>query len=117
MTICQRMFKLLDDKGKSAYGLCKKIGVGTGVMTGWKKRNTDPPAKFLKPISDYLEISIEYLCTGEETESNDFTLTDGEKRVIEKYRQLDEDGMDVVRGILIQEQRRVNSLKKAKNRE
>ena len=67
MTICERMFALLDEKGLTANGLCKELGIGTGQTTNWKQRGTDPPAKYIAPICKYLDCSVEYLLTGQET--------------------------------------------------
>ena len=66
MTICERMFDILDKKGLSANGLCKAIGVETGQTSNWKRRGTDPPAKYIANICKYLDVPIEYLLTGEE---------------------------------------------------
>lgn len=66
MTICERMFTILEEKNLTAYGLCQAIGVGTSTTTTWKKRNTDPPAKHICDICEYLGCSLEYLLTGEE---------------------------------------------------
>lgn len=66
MTICERMFQELERKNLTAYGLCQAIGVGTSTTTTWKTRNTDPPAKHICSICEYLGCSIEYLLTGQE---------------------------------------------------
>lgn len=66
MTICERMFAELDKKGLTAYGICQAIGVNTSTTSNWKLRNTDPPAKYIAPICEYLGCSVEYLLTGQE---------------------------------------------------
>lgn len=117
MTICERLFKLLaETPGKNAAGLCKKLGIGTNVTTGWKQRNTDPPAKYIIQICEYLDVSICFLLTGVETDYDvirrlESTITDDEQRLLTKYRTLDSDGKDAVRGVLLQEQRRVEAEK------
>ena len=68
MTICERLFSTLDEKGLKAAGLCRVLGIGTNITTGWKQRNTDPPAKYIAPICEYLGCSVEYLLTGQDTE-------------------------------------------------
>lgn len=68
MTICERMFAIIDSsESKSAAGLSKALGVGTSQTTNWKQRNSDPPAKMIYKICEYLEVSVEYLLTGKET--------------------------------------------------
>lgn len=67
MTISERLFSTLDERGLRASGLCKHLGIGTNITTGWKQRGTDPPAKYIAPICEYLNCSLEYLLTGEET--------------------------------------------------
>lgn len=67
MTISERLFSMLDERGLRASGLCKHLGIGTNITTGWKQRGTDPPAKYIAPICEYLDCSLEYLLTGEET--------------------------------------------------
>ena len=121
MTICERMFNIIEQSkpSLSAAGLAKVLNIGTGQTTTWKKRNTDPPAKYLAQICEYLGVSIEYLVTGEDStekflnesrEKNNHYSSD-EERLIKKYRLLDEDGKDAVRGVLLAEQRRVESEK------
>lgn len=108
MTICERMFDLIEKtKGKSAAGLCKEIGVGTSQTSSWKQRNTDPPAKYLTQICEYLGVSLEYLLTGEEKQQGDDGLSKAEEWVIERFRALDEDGVIAVRGVVLNEYRRV----------
>ncbi len=64
MTICERFFHLLDEKNLRAADLCKILNIGTSVTTGWKNRNTDPPAKYIMQICEFLDVTPEYLLTG-----------------------------------------------------
>lgn len=86
MTICERVFATLDAKGKLAADLCKVLGIGTSQTTSWKKRNTDPPAKYLVQISDFLDVSLEYLLTGIDSSSS--KLSPLETQVIAMFRDL-----------------------------
>lgn len=91
MTISERMFDLLDEKGLSASGLCKILGVGTNQTTNWKQRNTDPPAKYIVLICEYLGCSVEYLLTGQETKKEpDPGVTENGREMLELYEQLPE---------------------------
>lgn len=107
MTISERVFSLLDEKGLKAAGLCKVLGVGTNQTTSWKKSNTDPPAKFIPQISEFLGVSMEFLLTGEQRTTIE-DLTGDEIWFINKLRSLDEDGIVAVRGVALNESRRVN---------
>lgn len=66
MTISERLFEFMDQKQVTPYSLCQKLGIGTSTVNNWKSRNTDPPAKLLVPICEYLGCSVEYLLTGQE---------------------------------------------------
>lgn len=91
MTISERMFSLLDEKRLSASGLCKVLGVGTNQTTNWKQRNTDPPAKYIVLICEYLGCSLEYLLTGQETEKAPAPgMSENGREMLELYEQLPE---------------------------
>lgn len=66
MTISERLFAELDARGLKAIELCRALDINTSVTTGWKQRNTDPPAKYLVRICEVLGCSVEYLLTGQE---------------------------------------------------
>lgn len=91
MTICERLFDALERKGLTAYGLCKVLGITGTVTTNWKQRNTDPPAKYIVPICEYLGCSVEYLLTGQEAEKAPAPgLTENGREMLELYDQLPE---------------------------
>ncbi|MGM9310799.1 hypothetical protein [Flavonifractor plautii] len=52
----------------TAYALSKFIGVNTTTTTNWKNRGTDPPAKYIAPICEFLGCSVSYFLTGSDTE-------------------------------------------------
>lgn len=45
--------------------LCRYLGINTSTMTNWKQRGTDPPAKYIAPICEFLGVDCELLLTGE----------------------------------------------------
>jgi transcriptional regulator with XRE-family HTH domain len=65
MTICERLFLLLGEKRGQQELLAAHIGVAPTTITNWKKRNTDPPAKLIVPICDFLDCSTDFLLTSE----------------------------------------------------
>lgn len=91
MTICERMFHLLDEKRLSASGLSKILGIGTNQTTNWKVRNTDPPAKYIIPICEYIGCSIEFLLSGEEASDNPvFDISENEQEMLDLFKMLPE---------------------------
>lgn len=66
MTISERLFDEISRRNLTAYGLCKALGINPTTTTNWKQRNTDPPAKYILPICEFLGCSVEYLLTGED---------------------------------------------------
>lgn len=67
MTISERLFDEINRRNLTAYGLCKALSINPTTTTNWKQRNTDPPAKYILPICEFLGCSVEYLLTGEDT--------------------------------------------------
>lgn len=91
MTICERMFDELDRKGLTAYALCKHLGVKTNTTTSWKQRGTDPPAKYITQICEFLGCSLEYLLTGQETEKAPAPgISENGREMLELYEKLPE---------------------------
>lgn len=85
MTICEKIFAIMDEKNKRAVDLCRILDVGTSTMTTWKKRNTDPPAKYLAQICEFLEISINELL-----EIEDNSQDEDEKELLKYFNMLPE---------------------------
>lgn len=70
MTISERMFFILEKKNLKSVDLANLLDVGTGQISTWKKRNTDPPAKYIPLICKFLDISYDYLLLGNDTEDS-----------------------------------------------
>lgn len=62
-----RIVKLIKEKGVNEKTFCDAIGVAQSTFVNWKKRGTDPKAAYIKPIADFLNVSVEYLTTGQST--------------------------------------------------
>ncbi len=73
MSIINNILKLLEEKGRNQKDLCAYLGIGTSTMSTWKKRNSDPPAKYIILICEFLEVSPEYLLTGKERTTSNIT--------------------------------------------
>lgn len=87
MEIIERITKTLENSDKKASELCEYLGIRTSTMSTWKTRNSDPPAKYIKPIADFLDVSVNYLLTGEDTPTRK-NITEKEDELLELYRAL-----------------------------
>lgn len=66
--------KLLKDRGITAYKVAKDTGVTTATLSSWKTGRYEPKPEKLKIIADYFGVSVDYLMTGEEKESDKYYL-------------------------------------------
>lgn len=85
MDIMNRIIELLQAKGANQADLCKHLGVKNNVLTTWKTRGTDPPTKYLVQICDFLDVTLEYLLTGQNQKQPEIHLTDDERELLESY--------------------------------
>lgn len=95
MTICERLFHELDSRNLTAYALSKFIGVNTTTTTNWKQRGTDPPAKYIAPICEFLGCSVSYFLTGSDTEPETkkapaLGISENGREMLELYEKLPE---------------------------
>ncbi|MDL2205355.1 helix-turn-helix domain-containing protein [Eubacteriales bacterium OttesenSCG-928-N13] len=110
------MFSLLDaTNGKNQTALGKLLGVSSGQMSTWRERGTDPKAKHIPQICEYLEITP-YELLGMEASTlsvslgvteRESSLTNDEETLLRRYRSLDDDGKEIVRSTALLEQRRM----------
>ena len=84
MEIIERITETLEKRDKKATDLCDRL-----TMSTWKTRNSDPPAKYIKPIADFLGVSVHYLLTGEEAPARKLTTAE-EDELLDLYRALPE---------------------------
>lgn len=70
MTINQKIFKLLDEKGIKQAQLAQCLNVQKSVVTNWKQRGNNPPVEYIVPICKLLNVSLNELF--EDYIENDF---------------------------------------------
>ena len=90
MCIIDNILSLLSKKKVNQVDLCKYIGVSTSTMTNWKVRKTDPPARYIIPICEYLNVSPELLLTGEENNNYNYVLSSDEASLLAAYNSVGE---------------------------
>lgn len=87
MEINQRMFKLFEITGKKEADLARTLEIGTGQISTWKTRNTDPPAKYLTRICEFFNVEPEFLLTGQEPLPKE--LTSEQQELLSLWDKLD----------------------------
>lgn len=87
MTITERIFDELHKKGISQKEFAQAVGINEKTVSALKKNNTPPNAEKISIISDFLEISIDYLLTGSESKSG-YSLNALELDCLTKFNKL-----------------------------
>ena len=67
MTLYERIETLRKSKNISQGKLEKELGFSNGSISKWK--NSTPTTERLQKLADYFGVTVEYLLTGEEAES------------------------------------------------
>lgn len=74
MTVFERIETLRKSRNISQGKLEKELGFSNGSVSKWKASMPNPER--LQKLADYFEVSIEYLLTGEVSESSSLTSKD-----------------------------------------
>lgn len=90
---------LLKQKGIKAADVCRATGIKSPVFSEWKKGKSRPNTDKMIKIAKFLDVSVEYLMTGEENRLSErnadldyMLLTDNDSRgILIEYQNLDSD--------------------------
>lgn len=63
--INNRIFESLERQKKTMRALAEYIGAKEAAVGAWRKRGTEPKAIYIKKIAEFLNVSEDYLLTGE----------------------------------------------------
>lgn len=80
------LFKTMEEKGISAKQLSNDTGISTGNISDWKNGRSNPSISALLVISNYLDVSVDYLLGNDR-----YCLTENEQILIDKYRKMNND--------------------------
>lgn len=64
MTVGQRIFELLKQKGMTQKEFSQRTGIATTTISDWRKKNTNPGSDKILLICAALEVTPEYLLSG-----------------------------------------------------
>ena len=57
MSICTRIFERMGQDKSHLRALAHKLSIAPSTVTSWKTRGSDPPAKYIVAIADFLGVS------------------------------------------------------------
>lgn len=76
--------QLLQSFGITAYKFCKETGITQSTISTWKAKRNLISGELAKKISDYFNVSVDYLLTGEEKEGDKYYLNDETAKVAQE---------------------------------
>lgn len=76
MTISQRIFALLREKNLSQKELSKYTGISPAAISSWKSKGTNPSSDKIVKISEFLNVDVYYLLTGENPPASDLQVAE-----------------------------------------
>lgn len=81
--------RLLDEKGLKNADVARATGISNMTLSDWKRGKSVPKSDKMRKIAEYLNVSVDYLMTGKDTEFTlemaqiDVTLSNMSKRMKE----------------------------------
>lgn len=83
--IVERIFMLMEKHNISAATLTREISLSNGLLTQWKQGKQIPSLEAVVKITNYFNVSIDYLVTGKE-----FSLPEADQKILIAYHSVDE---------------------------
>ena len=98
MSVINRIIVLLNEKGLKQTDLCSFLEINTSTFTTWKNRDTDPPAKYILRICEFMGVTPYQLLSDELNEMGSISLDDDEKLLLSYYKDLSEKDKGIIIG-------------------
>lgn len=93
MTLPERMSEIMTEKKISKADLAKKLNISYSTIQSWIKRNSDPGSIYIEPIAKALNVTINYLVTGTESETTTSpSFPEDKQQLINYYDQCNPEG-------------------------
>ena len=74
MTIQQRIYAIMNEKGISQAELAKGTGIAPSTICDWKRKQKNPSSDKIVAIANALGVSVSYLLGVDEPESEENTI-------------------------------------------
>lgn len=81
MSIIERITQIIDTEHLNQSELCKVLGIKDSTFSTWKTRGTDPPAKYILLICEFLNVSVDYLLGRTDSPSININNKNGVKSI------------------------------------
>ena len=94
--IVERIDSILKEKNLKRLALAEFSNISVQTITDWSKRGSIPSADTAVKIAKYLNVSTDWLITGEDPQG----LTEEERRLVDDWRELGADARKAVRAVL-----------------
>ena len=65
----ERLERLIKEKGLTQVAVADSVGIRRPTISDWKKNGSYPTADVAVKIARLLDVSVEYLVTGEDTDT------------------------------------------------
>lgn len=99
MEILERIKKLCAEKGINLTKLEKEIGISQGAAYKWK--NSSPSLEVLDKLSNYFNVSVDYIMTGMEKEKPEIPNFEPEHvEMIKLYSSLNKEQQSAIMNLL-----------------
>ena len=97
--IIDRILKLVEAKGIKANDMAKDLNLSSGAVSIWKSGKSVPGVDALQKISEYFNVSLDYLIVGTERITKD-SFSSEEISLIFKFRALSDKSKAKVEGYI-----------------
>jgi len=102
MTINERILQNIQLRHTTQKDLAEHLGIGASTLNNWLKLGRSIPAEYIIPICEFLEVTIEYLLSGE-NKTSEYRIKDKDlSRLLENYNNLTEHAKDKLLGASFQ---------------
>ena len=113
MAFNDRLKESRTNAGLTQEQLSEKLGIAKSTLSGYESGNREPSIATVAKILDILDDDANYLYQDEVEKITNVVINIEEKTILEKYRELDEHGREMVDFTLEKEYERSISLKES----
>lgn len=115
VNISQRIFLILSEKKLKQKDLAEYIGISNSSVSDWKNKNSIPTADKIVKISEFLNVSVEYLLGIEEPTQQIMNNSGEVKKAVQAhtYNEKAEEKLDDISAELIERFKKLSFKDKA----